>query len=135
MKKKRWLFGTFIVATICMFIIYEHEYNAAFFSVKEGVFYIQKISFSFFMIVQLKKNRSSRVVDILANYSFGLYFLHTLVSQYTLWYLMKFINDNLASFSFILSFLIALVYILFTIIQCWLLKKMFGKYTRNIIGV
>lgn len=128
------LLWIFIIATAILVPLYLHDTKYGVFSIREMIFYIQKISLTFFLIVKLKGIKSNRFFNMLANYSFALYFLHTFIPLYTEWSILQYIDSHLANFGFILSFILALVYIFITVFIIWAIKKILKANSRYIIG-
>ena len=123
-----------IIVTIILFSIYQHNITAGSFSLNESVFYIQKISLTIYLIFKLKEVDLNNSFNLIANYSFALFFLHMCFAKYTLHPILQLIDDYLRNFSFILSLLVAFFYILLTIFIIGFLRKIFGSYSRYIIG-
>ncbi len=125
----------FLVSTILLFKnIYLANLNFMVFNLKDSVFYIQKISFTFFVVVKLKEIKSNKVLDMFANYSFGLYFLHLFFTYHTFYFMLKVIHDQYYNLSFFMSLILAMAYVTITIVFIWFLKRLFGKNSRMFVG-
>lgn len=107
-------------------------------SLNETVFYIQRICVSC-IVIFLFKNRGERQplwLSKVASDSFAIYFLHSFVAFSSASLLMFLVQiDYTAPFNLVIT---AILLLAWTIILCMLIififKKIFGKYSRMLIG-
>ena len=102
----------------------------------EGLFYIQKISIQFvalniFVNIQ---DRNISLLNLIANYSFPLYFYHVFISYKIHGILKHFSLNSLSVYPFTTATLYVLATILVTLLLCLLLKKVLGKYSKFLTG-
>ena len=107
-------------------------------SLKSTVFYIQKMCLSGIFIVAFKNlgEQQPKWMSRIANNAFTIYFLHAFFI-----YLFYGIFKQLASLSSLKTLNVMLVAILFlltsitlSVFVAWILKKIFGKYSRMLVG-
>jgi surface polysaccharide O-acyltransferase-like enzyme len=135
--KKKLLVTTVIISSFFLLFIHWKNYQFSFSNITESLFYIQKISISFLIIIIFEKLESKNIpiLNSVANYSFAIYFTHLLVGNR---WMHKYYYDFIIKSSF-LVLPASIVYVIFitfsTLFICMLLKKILGKQSRYFIGV
>lgn len=128
----------FITTVSSLFIIYLYVTSSFLSSphITEAVFYIQKLSITFLIILAFTKleSKNMKMLNNFATYSFAIYFTHLLVgfNPVTTYYYSLFTDS-----SFLLvpaSLLHAVLTTFATLYICMGLKKMLGKRSRYFIG-
>lgn len=100
-----------------------------------SLIHIQKITFGLLLIGLLSSiNKPSMVLDILARYSFTIYFLHVITINNILEKLHLLINpsSNLGKILICLASIVLGIAVIVTFAVC--MKKVFKKNTRMLIG-
>lgn len=125
------IFSTF--AIICAKLI---PTDNPFINFYESTQYIQKMLILSVLIVFFKKIEflDISILDVLARYSFALYFTHHFVHSYTI---RKFyvLFDVSPVFLFPLSILYTLIVFSLTVLLCFSIKKTLGPKSKFLIGV
>ena len=128
-----------VLSTLVLFYLYINNLNlVGSVSLKESVFYIQKIAFALLIMLFLKNklNRPLRSLNGVARDSFSIYFLHGYILYASL-PLFKFILNitEIAPLNIIITTAVLIVY---TLVVCrfiiWVFKRVFGKKSRVLIG-
>lgn len=137
-KNTRWLW--LIVAVTSPVLIYmfltDFEYLGPV-SVRESVFYVQKMCFAFLALVWLK-NHEARLpnwLDVLATYAFSIYFLHVVFLPE----IMEPTKNMMTSAPGVAGTIgLGFVYLAMVLVICVLisaaLKKLIGRRSRMVIG-
>ncbi len=107
-------------------------------SLRSTLFYIQKMSLSGIFIVMFKNmaDRQPRWLGPIASNAFTIYFLHAyfLFRIYD-WLMPIAAYHKIAPFNLLLSAILFLVIsISLSMLVAWLFKKLFGKYSRMLLG-
>ncbi|MBU0944836.1 MAG: acyltransferase [Proteobacteria bacterium] len=135
--KKTLLVTTTILSTGVLLYIHWKNYQFSFSNITESVFYIQKISLSFLILIALKKLEYKKIpiLNSFATYSFAVYFTHLLVgNRWVHKYYYTIVSKS--SFLIIPASIVYVVTITFaTLFICMSLKKLLGKQSRYFIGV
>jgi surface polysaccharide O-acyltransferase-like enzyme len=111
--------------------------QVGFWSPAESLFYIQKLALAGIALVLLRRweDRLPRWLDLLATYAFAIYFLHAPVIQ-----LLRFTANSVLDqhSSFLGTLGLCLVWLTVSIgvsvAITWLVRKIFGKRSRMIVG-
>ncbi len=96
---------------------------------------IQKIFFCLFFMIFLNRfeNYKFKLLEIIANYSFGIYFIHGIV----LWGIVMIKSElgfSFSSNSFIIYCLMALLVFFLSLMASLFIKRIFPKYSRYLVG-
>lgn len=138
-KYKTVILTTAIISTVLLFYLYIMKFDmVGKVSLRESVFYIQKMAFAIIFMLLLKKlgNSQPQWLKLIARDSFSIYFMHGFI-LYASYHLFMFIIEikTIEPFNIII---VALILILFSISVSmsivYLFKKVFGKYSRMIVG-
>ena len=110
-----------------------------FFGLKSCLFYIQKMGASLLVLLWLKNKSTEQPkwMQRVANYSFTIYFLHTLFLGIAMAVCMPIFLKwkAIAPFNIILGALVLLIFsIVLSILVAEIFKKIFGKNARMIVG-
>ena len=107
-------------------------------SLRGTLFYIQKLCLSgiFIIVFKNRSERQPRLLGQIANYSFTIYFLHAffLLMLYGLLMPLSSLNILPPLKLFIVSFIFLTVSIVLSVFVGWFFKKLFGKYSRMLVG-
>ncbi len=139
MKFKEVIITTAIISTAVLFYFYYNEIDMiGNVSLKESFFYIQKIGFALIFMMFFKRfdDNQPQWLNPIASDSFSIYFIHASI-LYAITPLFRFIlhATNFAPLNIILAALILLlVTISISMLSVQICKKIFGKYSRMIIG-
>lgn len=138
-NKFKWGLLTIIIVTTLFLIFIRNEKIMlnSFMNVTESVYYIQKISlcFLFLLVFYNLRNVNLKLLNQFAIYSFAIYFLHTVLDYAPLREKLFDYASNLASASLIsISILYTITICLSTLVVCMCLKRIFGRYSRYLIG-
>ncbi len=125
--------------TIILWMLYTYDVkNWYFISFKESAFYIQKLAIAGLFILLIRKwvNFVPKWWKTLGDYAFAIYFIH----GYLLFELMKLLTFLHIKIDGIFQTLIlCVITLVFTLVVCVLLakllQKIFGKFSRQIVGV
>jgi surface polysaccharide O-acyltransferase-like enzyme len=137
LEKRFLLLFVAIVISTCLIILAKlFDLSFSFISLYESFHYIQKMFILLFLIVFFKKieHIDIKILNVLAKYSFALFFTHTLVDSLVR---DKF-YDLFATSSFIIipiSIFYTLMIISITLLFCMSIKKLFIGHSRYVIGV
>ena len=138
-SKKHFLLIIVLLSTAMILYITINDYDKiGEFSILSTLYYIQKLVISFLMLLFFKNlgENQPKWLMAIANDAFAIYFLHILffiIFCPDLGY-FTFIN-TIAQFSSILAGLILLLLsIVSSMVVVWLFKKLFGKYSRMLVG-
>lgn len=106
-------------------------------SIKESVFYVQKMAITAVILVWLKHNEAvlPRWLDVLADYAFAVYFLH-IALFYSLVYAMSKVIETPLNLGLVV--ILNIVFLFAVLALCvfiaWLIKKATRRRSRMIIG-
>lgn len=121
----------------CIVYITYYSVRFPFVDLKEGLFYVQKMAAACFVTyLLLPIKRPLLLLDLLAKYSFSIYFTHYLLYMIT----APFFSDFLEYWQIYgwvtipLSFLFSACLLVVNLAICILLKKALGNYSRLIMG-
>lgn len=109
-----------------------------FLSIKSSLYYIQKIALSALVLLFFKSlgERQPIWLNPIAKTAFTIYFVHTFFLSIGIGLLIPFIqNQKIAPFNVIGGgLLLLLLSIAMSIGFAWIFRKLFGKYSRMIVG-
>ena len=98
--------------------------------------YLQELSMSIFFLgvfIKLNANLSSKLISTIADTSFGIFFIHSYVlTAFKLLYLQ--LNGELAVGNLILYFVIAISTLFICSYMISIIKRVFGKHSKLIVG-
>lgn len=125
------------IASVGVFVLYSHNVQEMRYGMNAiySVSYIQKIALTFLSILLFKRieHRQIRILNMLATYSFAIYFLHTLVDLGKVrTYLFCDLFPQLNTGAILLGY--GAVILIVTLGLSVLLKRVFGRYSRRLIG-
>jgi len=139
-KKNMLLFIVITILSSAALIYFEIKNINMFgaWSLRGTLFYIQKICLSAIFII-LFKNRSEQQhywLGQIANYSFTIYFLHAFFLLILYGLIMPFTTLNIIPplQLLIVSFIFLTMSITLSMLTGWIFKKLFGKYSRMLVG-
>lgn len=130
-----------LISTLVLFYFYKNQIDKiGGVSLKETVFYIQKIGFAFVFILMFKnlelKQKQVNWLHPVARDSFSIYFIHGTI-LYTLSPFLKFLFETKNTEPFNVIFGALILFIMATLV-CMLIvalfRKVFGKNSRMIVG-
>ena len=141
-QNKRLLIGIAIVSTGGLLYITLHLIDMiGFFSVKSTLYYIQKIALSCMVLLFFKSlgEMQPKWLNPIAKSAFTIYFAHVfflIIAMINFTPIVQLIQyEKISPFNIILAGgLLLLISILLSIIFAWLFRKIFGKYSRMIVG-
>ena len=126
-----------VIASLLLIYLHGKTWQTGVFNFAESIYYIQKMSISFLIILAFKRleNKNISVLNNFATYSFAIYFTHTLVGNGAVrnYFYNFFSVDN--SLIFLVSVAYLVVIIFTTLFICMNLKRILGKKSRFLIGV
>ena len=107
-------------------------------SLRESVFYIQKILFAIIFMMLLKRlgDAQPRWLKPIARDSFSIYFMHGSI-LYALSHLFMFVigNKTIAPLNIVFGSIFLIVFsISMSMVVVFVFRKVFGKYSRMIVG-
>ncbi|HEA29198.1 MAG TPA: acyltransferase [Leeuwenhoekiella sp.] len=139
MRYKVWLYVAIVVSSLIVTYnlwLPEESYFLQT-NVHHSLLYIQKLGISFLLLNFLKRFDSKKInwLDYLAVYSFSIYFLHTIV-QYPVQKIMYLapLRPYIDKAPVVYIFFVGVVILLVTLLVCIVLKRIFGRYSRMLIG-
>jgi len=137
-KKLLLMISLALVSTAALIYLHGMAFYVGWINISESLFYIQKISICFLCIVAMKKMESKKIIllNYFATYSFAIYFTHTLVEFGAVrsWYYNQvFLRAPSLLIPLSIFYVIAIAFL--NLSACLIAKKIFGKYSRYIIGV
>ncbi|EGB15521.1 hypothetical protein DND132_2317 [Pseudodesulfovibrio mercurii] len=102
----------------------------------ESVYFMQKMMILFVTvkILQMLKQRNFYIINLLASYSFAIYFLHTVAFRFCSWVLLTIVPDSSQLNWPVAAMLLAIMALALTILLSVGCKKVLGRYSRMIIG-
>jgi len=135
-KRLMLIFISIIISTCLIIFAKIFDFKFLFINFYESFHYLQKMFILLFLIIFFKRieHLNIKILDLLAKYSFALFFIHTLINSLIV---EKFYNQ-FATSTFLLiplSLFYTLMIISITLLLCMLMKKLLGKNSRYIIGV
>ncbi|CDF78239.1 acyltransferase 3 [Formosa agariphila KMM 3901] len=125
---------------ILLFMIFDWESEYGIFSITEGLFYLQKISFTIIILKYLKslQYKNLTVLNDFATFSFGIYFTHLILNG-VLIKVKLILLELVANYSevflapLIITYSIILIFINLEVLK--LIKKIFKKKSRFLVGI
>ncbi|MBU0962265.1 MAG: acyltransferase [Proteobacteria bacterium] len=135
-RNKIYLILIAIISSTFVTISYWNSYYISSPKLTESVFYIQKLSITFLIILAFQKleNKNIPILNNFATYSFAIYFTHILVGYNSVrTYYYHFFTES----SFLIlpaSILYAVIITFTTLFICMGVKKLLGKQSRYFIG-
>jgi hypothetical protein len=136
-KKKNLVGLVAIASSLAIVYVNENPFTCKVFNLIESLFYIQKLSIGILVLMALKtfENRKLGLVNQFAKYSFGIYFLHTIVGRLVpneAYYRMF---SHSAVLVFLASIIRAGAIVFLSLSACLILRKILGRHSRCFIGV
>ncbi|MDI1253002.1 acyltransferase family protein [Thermomonas sp.] len=131
------MWAVFLISLVANFWLFLSGYTpSGFFSLQESVVYLNKILAALLILelLQAHEDRMPRLLQTLGTYAFSLYFLHFTVmvnldkALVQAWPGMSVVGVAAGALA------IYLVSITLTLMLCIMLKKLFGRYSRMLIG-
>jgi len=138
-KHKNLLLVIALLSTVSLFYLYMEEFDmVGTVNLKETIFYIQKICFAFLFIIFFynRKDKQPKWMDSIAQDSFSIYFIHGPI-LYLMLPFFRFILEieNMKPFTVVIvAVFLFIMSVLFSRMIVILFNKIFGKYSRMIIG-
>ena len=134
------LIALMVISTCLLFLVSADELNYSFVNLYESLHYVQKMSVLFFLIVFFEKieHRDMKVLNVLGEYSFALFFVHTFVDRILNQFILQRFHEVLDRSEFLIipiSIIYTLVIICVSLLLCILINKSLGKKSRYFIGV
>jgi hypothetical protein len=124
------------ISSALLMYMHGETYRYKMFNLTESIYYVQKLSIAalILLIVYSLENRNYGIFKKLATYSFAIYFTHLMI--YNLLPMKEYYAffSHSAPLLFFASILHVLIIVLATLLCCYILKKLLGKYSRYIIG-
>ena len=139
-RQNKWLFIsiTAVSSAALVYVMINSIDRISFFSIKSTLYYLQKIAFSGLVLLFFKSlgERQPKWLNPIAKTAFTIYFTHVFFLSIAMGPLITFIqNQKIAPFNIIGGgLLLLLTSIALSIILAWIFRKIFGKYSRMIIG-
>ena len=145
-KKLSWLnkytFQMALLGLICsavLIYLFIHDIdNLGQVSLKETVFYVQKISFAFVFILLFKtlEDKQPQWLNPIASDSFSIYFIHgSILYAISPWFMFLLKSNTMNPWNVVLGAVILFsIVLLICLAMVAISKKLFGKYSRMIVG-
>ncbi|MEO7462307.1 MAG: acyltransferase [Ferruginibacter sp.] len=139
-KKNMLLFILITVISSVAIIYFEFKNVDKFgaWSLRGTMFYIQKMCLSGIFIIVFKNRRERQPgwLGQIASYAFTIYFLHAffLFLLYGLWMSLSPMHIIAPFNIFVTSLIFIILSIAWSILFGWIFKKLFGKYSRMLVG-
>jgi Uncharacterized protein conserved in bacteria len=131
------LLSVFVISSFLIVYVTYYSVSLPYIKVEESLFYIQKMAATCFVIYLLLYARQHMgLVDLLAKFSFAIYFTHYVLYMLIAPFFFDFLESRRVYGwgSVPLSFFFSLFLLMVDLAVCVLLKKVFGRYSRVIIG-
>lgn len=138
-KYKVYIVAMALVTTAVLFYLYIQQIDMiGKVSLKESVYYIQKICFALILIMLLKRlgTHQPKWIKPIARDSFSIYFMHGYL-LFASYHLFAFVTGikSIEPFNIILGTIMLLVYAIgISMLVVFVFKKVFCKYSRMIVG-
>lgn len=138
--KKKWLLILAIVLVSTIVLCYLHYYNVTTFkgiNIQESVYYIQKICLAALVILFFKQLGEKQPVWLtkVAADSTPIYFIHgAIVMTFSSWFLFSGITEYVSLNIGVSSLLLLVFAVVLSMLISAVIKKIFGKKSRMIIG-
>ncbi len=139
-RQNKWLFiGIAIVSTAGLLYIALHSIDRiGFFSLKSTLYYIQKIALSGLVLLffQSLGANQPKWLNPVAKIAFTIYFTHIFFIGISIMPVMPILQyKKIAPLNIIAGgILLLIISILLSLVFAWIFRKIFGKYSRMIIG-
>ena len=140
LKKYKNLFGLMgLISSAFLFYFYINDIDyLGIVSLKETVFYLQKICFAIVFILLFKtlEDKQPKWLSPIANDSFSIYFIHgSILYAISPWFIILLKSDTINPLNVVLgAFLLFFLVLLICITMVAISKKLFRKYSRMIVG-
>lgn len=132
------LIAVVAVTTMLMASIDSEALRFGSFNLNESLHYLQKLAITFLVLGFLLRWEHTEVplLDVLAEYSFAIYFLHEAIGDYPLIKnsIYSFFETGSPSVLFLLSVGYVFLAVFVTLAVCLFAKRVFGQYSRYLIG-
>lgn len=127
------------MSSACLFYLYNYDLDAfGMLTLKETVFYIQKISFAIIFILWFKslEDKQPHWLSPVASDSFSIYFIHGSLLYFLLPWILDFLKPiTLQSLKVVvLALILGSLVMVLSMLMVAISKKLFGKYSRMIVG-
>lgn len=134
-NKHLWFVAIF--STMILIYLSNGSYRIGLINVKESFYYLQKITISFLIIIAFIniEHKNIPILNILATYSFAIFFTHFLIGNP---YFRSCFFSLIPGSSLLLltaSIFYIIIVILFTLMICIGIKRLFGEQSKYLIGV
>jgi peptidoglycan/LPS O-acetylase OafA/YrhL len=139
-SQNKWLFiGISLASTLALLFITLYSIDRfGFFSLNSTLYYIQKIALSGLVLILFKSLGDSQPkwLNPIAKGAFTIYFAHVFFLTITMTQLLPIVqNQRIEPFNVIIAgFLLLIISTILSIVFVWLFRKLFGKYSRMVIG-
>lgn len=136
-KRRNLLLILSTLTTILLVFIHDKTFQFGWVDIIQSIYYIQKISICFLMLLLLIKLEKMEItlLNYLATYSFAIYFTHTLVHNgYTIRLYDLLFFHKFPYLIIPLSVVYAITITLKTLFICMIVKRLLGKHSRILIG-
>ena len=139
-RKNKWIFiAIAIISTAVLLYIEPNSIDRfGFFSLKSTLYYIQKIALSGLVLLffQGLGDSQPKWLSPIAKIAFTIYFTHILFLSFAVMPVMPIIQyQKIAPFNIIAGgILLLIISVLLCLLFAWIFRKIFGKYSRMIIG-
>ena len=140
LKKYKNLFGLMgLISSVFLFYFYINDIDyLGIVSLKETVFYIQKISFAIVFILLFKtlEDTQPKWLSPIASDSFSIYFIHgSILYAISPWFIFLLKANTMNPWNVVLGAVILFYLVLLICMAIVAIsKKLFGKYSRMIVG-
>jgi len=131
---KKYFFHMIVIAVGLTLLLYFRDKSIP---VNTTALYVQKLAIAGIAIVMLNRisNKKVKILDLFAKYSFSIYFLHVCFGESLIAFFSNYLSiigiPEDKSYIVLISVVCALFTVLFI---CVLLKKITGRFSRNIFG-
>lgn len=128
-----------LLSTLGLFYLYINQMDyLGKVSLKESLFYIQKLCFTVLILLQLKKFEHKQIkwLNVVARDSFAIYFLHGFILFSSLsWFKSLLQIREIEPLNIISGTLLLLVYAIgLSLLTVYIFKKIFKRYSRYLVG-
>ncbi|CAK0773202.1 putative poly-beta-1,6-N-acetyl-D-glucosamine export protein [Gammaproteobacteria bacterium] len=127
-----------IITTAILLVWYVTDWPTdEFVSIAESIFYLQKLAFAALLLVFLNyyQERLPKQLGIFANYAFTIYFVHTFFLHILTVLALKLVPPPVPMTGLVIIIVVMLVAVMLICVGVSVvLKRIFGRYSRIIIG-
>jgi len=139
LKKWRYLFAgmALVVSVVLFFLARKSDPLSPLGLLMESLFYVQKMSIAALVLVLFNyyQDRIPKIVNLLADYAFPIYFIHFFFVAVFSVNIFKVFTPMLSGpMNFALDIVSVVFVMTGSILFAFIIKKLFGRYSRSIIG-